>query len=233
MVLIAAAVLAGYLAGRYWSGRARHFGTPTLRYRSVIAGGVAAAVAANRIDGVLGLTLLLTGLGMLAIAAATNLHFAGAGILAAGVVMNVAVIGANGGMPVHPPALVSAGITSDVSETVSLRGHRRLEKGDDYLVALDDRIPLRPIRAVVSVGDLVIALGLALVVAGTTRPSGRPRTVTPVLDLRENVAPDAPHPRARAAVPKPAIPKPLADVPRRMAELVLAGGEQGESTAEW
>src|SRR5687767_5849700 len=98
MVLILAAVAAGFLYGRYGPEGARHFGSPTLHNRAVIAGGVVLTLAGNLLDGIAGLTLLLTGLGVLAVGAATNLRFAGAGILAVGVAMNVVVIGANGGM---------------------------------------------------------------------------------------------------------------------------------------
>ncbi len=183
VVLITLAVVAGYVAGRLRAPGPRHLAPPKVRYRALLVAGVAADAVAPRVDGFVGLTLLLTGLGVLALTAAANVHVAGAGMLTAGVVMNLAVIGWNGGMPVRHDALVEAGIVHDAGE-VTLDGQRHLETADDHLKLLDDRIPIRPAQLVVSLGDTVLAVGLAVVVARTTRRL-RPPAVSPARPARE------------------------------------------------
>src|SRR6266545_2713792 len=140
VVLITLAVVAGYVAGRLRAPGPRHLAPPKVRYRALLVAGVAADAVAPRVDGFVGLTLLLTGLGVLALTAAANVHVAGAGMLTAGVVMNLAVIGWNGGMPVRHDALVEAGIVHDAGE-VTLDGQRHL--GPAVVVARTTR-RLRP-----------------------------------------------------------------------------------------
>jgi hypothetical protein len=111
---------------------------------------------------------------------ARNVVLVGMPVVLAGVALNVLVTVANGGMPVEGDAVVRAGVAepSDLS-AIDLGPKRHLATGDDVLVVLDDRIPLRPLREVVSVGDVVLAAGLAVVTFRLLHPApGAPATPT-------------------------------------------------------
>ena len=118
-------------------------------------------------------------LAAIVLADAAVLAFSVRNVVLAGVALNVLVTLANGGMPVEGDAVVRAGI----AERSALRGidlgpKRHLATEDDVLVVLDDRIPVRPLREVVSLGDVVLAAGLAVVTLRLLRP-GSDRRATP------------------------------------------------------
>lgn len=102
-------------------------------------------------------------------------------VVAAGWLLNLLVIIPNGGMPVSEAAHRAAGAPGgDSIEAGSLWKHVR-EDGDTVLRPLGDVIPLRRLNAVVSVGDLVMLAGLAVVAAVGLGPA-RPGThTTPTL----------------------------------------------------
>lgn len=85
------------------------------------------------------------------------------GLLMAGVGMalNLLVITANGAMPVLESSARTAGVTESI-EDASLK-HEALDD-DTVLPWLGDVIPVRPFEEVLSLGDVVLALGLARVV---------------------------------------------------------------------
>jgi hypothetical protein len=85
-------------------------------------------------------------------------------LLAVGAAANTAVIAANGGMPVDSSALASVGRANlDVSNGF-LYKHIPLDIGT-RLAFLADRIPIPLERNVISIGDAVMAAGIALWVA--------------------------------------------------------------------
>jgi len=94
--------------------------------------------------------------------------------LAAGVALNLLVIVANGGfMPIAPEALVQAGIVES-TQSVTLYSRRPASKGvvlpreETALWWLSDIIALRfPIRNVISIGDILIAVGIFLFIQKT------------------------------------------------------------------
>ncbi len=96
--------------------------------------------------------------------------------LAAGVALNLLVIVANGGfMPIAPQALAQAGMAKS-AESVALYTRRRASKGlvlpreETALWWLSDIIALRfPFPTVISVGDILIAVGVFLFVQKTMR----------------------------------------------------------------
>ena len=96
------------------------------------------------------------------------------GLLAAGWLLNVVVIAANGGMPVslHAAGQAEASPGMDVAD-----GHlykHVAAGGDTDLWWLGDVIPIRPLASVISVGDVVMVAGIVLVVAaGMVRPRGQ------------------------------------------------------------
>jgi hypothetical protein len=160
----------------------------TVRWWALLPVGLVLAVVATRANGAVAGVLGVAGLGGLVTFTARNLHLAGMGILTAGLGLNLLAIVVNAGMPVRPGALVTAGVV-DTGEagTVELAGYRYLERPEDPLPIIGDVIPLPLGRSVVSVGDLVIAVGVADVVAHLTR---RRRRVDRFQDLRMWLPPE-------------------------------------------
>ncbi|MGH3664575.1 MAG: DUF5317 domain-containing protein, partial [Egibacteraceae bacterium] len=102
-----------------------------------------------------------------------NRFLPGMPLIFAGFALNAAVILANGGMPVDRDALEAV-----VSGAAAFEpGKHRLLAPGDPLPWLADVIPLRPLRTVVSAGDVVLAAGVAVLVANLMlldpRASGR------------------------------------------------------------
>ena len=97
----------------------------------------------------------------------------GLAALGSGVVANVAVMAANGGMPVSARALRAAGAPAalDVARG-HLYKHVPLTHGT-VLRFLGDVIPVRAFHMVMSAGDVVMLVGILLVAWAGTRPSPR------------------------------------------------------------
>jgi hypothetical protein len=94
-------------------------------------------------------------------------------LLAAGVAMNAAVIGANGGMPVSRQALLHAGLPSTMNVVDGHQYRHRLATSRTALRWFDDEIPVAPFRSVVSIGDLAMLSGIAVLVAAAARSDAR------------------------------------------------------------
>jgi hypothetical protein len=86
-------------------------------------------------------------------------------LLTTGWFLNLLVIAANGGMPVSRAALKEAGMDPDVDAG----GHtlfKHVPASDDTsLYFLADVIPIRPLGKVISVGDIVLILGITIFIA--------------------------------------------------------------------
>ncbi len=91
-----------------------------------------------------------------------NRHITGVSIVAIGIAANLAVLLLNGYMPVDPSAVVAAGIIDfDGLDRVLLGTTRRWANDATIAEWLGSVVPLAPIRDVITLGDLVIAAGLA------------------------------------------------------------------------
>ncbi|MDQ2678095.1 MAG: DUF5317 domain-containing protein [Actinomycetota bacterium] len=100
--------------------------------------------------------------------AVLNVRVGGMVLVVAGLAMNLLVGLFNWGMPVSGSALVSAGIVDEGDlDRVVLHGGRTLSDGA-FLGFLGHTIPL-PWGVVVSIGDLLVLVGIALVTASVTR----------------------------------------------------------------
>jgi hypothetical protein len=100
---------------------------------------------------------------------ALNIRKLGTHILFLGMALNALVIVLNGSMPYRISAVISAElarIESDFPTTVQTRP----EAEGDRLLALADIVPINagPIRDVVSIGDLIAAVGIAFVLYRAT-----------------------------------------------------------------
>ena len=109
-----------------------------------------------------GRVLTIASYGVLFIAFASNFSRAGIALVAVGAAMNLVVIVGNGGrMPVEVGAALQ--VRPDALHRLSQPGHHRhtVATSATRLRPLDDRFPVTPLKEVVSVGDLVMAAGLA------------------------------------------------------------------------
>lgn len=188
MALVIVAVGAGVLAGWIRGGSLLHLSRP-LRWWGLAATSLAAlfvvAVLPDLPDAALWNLAAQVGLALVAL---RNLLWAGMGILLVGAALNVAVVAANGAMPVDAGALVTAGVVEDYDVVSDGRavavvdpGPGRVlvgRPGDDAPVLgfLGDTIPIATLGLVVSFGDLVIATGLAVALAYRMNPPRLPRT---------------------------------------------------------
>lgn len=117
------------------------------------------------------LWLVLAGTGMVAVFLLVNVRFTGLALAGIGLLMNVAVIAGNGGMPVSRHAAATAGVP--ISEEEAGVKHEVLDDGS-VLPFLSDAIPVPPFKTVLSLGDVLLALGLALFVyRAAAEPKGR------------------------------------------------------------
>ncbi len=87
-------------------------------------------------------------------------------VAALGIAMNFLVIAANGGMPVSPEAAVLAGAES--TDLVLDAKHVVLES-DSAFAFLADVIPVRPLRQVISLGDVFLGLGIGIFIEAQLR----------------------------------------------------------------
>lgn len=112
----------------------------------------------NEIETV-GYGLLMASYGLILAFCLANLPTKGFAIIAVGVAMNALVIGLNQGMPTRPIGNDEAGnrVRKPVEQTVK---HRQ-ESADDLLGFLGDKILFpKPFDTLVSIGDIVIAIGI-------------------------------------------------------------------------
>lgn len=204
MLLLLAAII-GTAGGLWHGGALRHFARIPFRWPAIVlAGLIVRAIAFSpvvRHDG-LAIALYVAALTCLSVGIALNRRIAGIELVLLGLILNAAVILANGGaMPVSSDALRLVG---RYDYALELRaegplGHSELATPDTVLRPLADIIPLSPLppfQTVASVGDLFIATGvLVIFYIGTLRPfprpvappSGTPRPApTPVGAGREN-----------------------------------------------
>lgn len=94
--------------------------------------------------------------------------------LAVGLVVNLVVISANAGMPVSANALQAAGIDRNLDVSRGLLYKHVAMATHGQLAFLGDHLSIRWFRTVVSPGDVLMLVGIALVLAAATRPSRLP-----------------------------------------------------------
>lgn len=119
------------------------------------------------LDETLGLFVLLFSNALVAVFLIANARLPGIAFAALGMVLNVIVIGANGAMPVSKKALETAGYEGELRD---LGSKHELLDDDTRVPWLGDVIPVPYARAVISLGDVVLALGIAQLVYRRTRP---------------------------------------------------------------
>lgn len=174
----------GVLAG----GTVRNLGNRRFAFAPLLAAAVLAQVVAAVGDGGVSAVALVASYVLLVAFAAANLRVVGMGLVVVGTAMNLAVIAANGSMPVRPQALVAAGIAQwEEIPSLEFGAKRHLEGPRDRLAFLGDIVPVPVLRQVLSFGDLVLAVGAADVIANLVRSPRRRRRRAPAHRIHARV----------------------------------------------
>lgn len=216
MVLAVVVLLAALAVGRLAGGTLARLAETPVRRRRLAGLALAAQVLGVVVGGPLHAVGLAASAGLVVAFLAVNRGLRGTGLVAAGLLANALVVGANGAMPVSLDAAARAGVgpsaADDARHEPAGPGTRLRLLGDVVPV------PLPGLPSVVSPGDVLVAAGLAqLVVAGMLRP--RPLPVLPDARGRQRralppsapsgsvppVSPGRPAPTRRA--PAPAAPR--------------------------
>lgn len=158
LILIALAVVIGFVAG----GSLRPFEHVRIHWWGAALVGV--LLQALPLSGGLGSAAVVASYGLLIGFAVVNRRLPALWLVIAGLLLNLAVIGLNGGMPVSTSALRTAGADSAGLVGAGAIKHH-LMRPDDVLTPLADVIGIpSPIGAVVSIGDLLLYAGIAILV---------------------------------------------------------------------
>jgi hypothetical protein len=170
VVLIALTLIVGILIGLALGGSLRDF--PTIGVRGWPLALVGVVLQFLNPAGALGHATVLASFALLLAFAGLNLGAPGFLLIVVGLALNAVVIAANGGMPVAREAVVRSGQESAFSD---LREHggakHHLADDGSVLLTLGDAIGIpRPIGQAVSVGDLVLDVGIAWYIAAATLP---------------------------------------------------------------
>ena len=167
MVLTAIAVASGIVLGLLRGGRVSALLRVPVRWWPVLVAGLALHVAGEHGPGGPRLALLVAGLVLLLVWAGRNLvRVPGAAVVAVGLGANLAVVAANGHVPVRWDALVQVGqFAADQRDQVRRDGLYRVEDDDTRLAFLGDILAVPVVDEVVSFGDLIVLAGVVTVTA--------------------------------------------------------------------
>jgi Family of unknown function (DUF5317) len=169
VLLTAFALMIGALSGLVAGGRLRNLSDVDLRWTFVPWGWLFASVFADRIGGNGGFYVFLAGMACLVLFAFANLsQAAGMKLIFIGALINLFMTVNNHGMPYSVNAMHNAGVlpqkyNDQPKVTVASHPQRR----GDQLVLLGDVIPVPPLKIVVSIGDVIVALGFAMMAANS------------------------------------------------------------------
>jgi hypothetical protein len=171
MAYAVVALVLGGVVGLLAGGSLRNLGEHRLAAWPLLPVGVVLQVAGNLQGGGVGLALVIGSYAALGAFAVANIKLFGMALVVVGLACNLLVITVNDGMPVRPAAAVRAGIAS--SETALRRIHLKpkhhYERPDDRLMFLGDVLPVPPLHEVLSLGDVIMSLGIAMVIASLLR----------------------------------------------------------------
>jgi len=162
LIVIGLAVCVGFIAG----GSLRPFEHLNVHWWGVALAGL--ALQGISITGDIGRSAgpaaLVGSYGMLVAFAWVNRRLPALWLVMAGLVMNILVIGVNGGMPVSASAIETAGAGAEGLLGAGTAKHH-LMGPDDSLTPLGDVIGIPPpVGAVISIGDVLLYAGVAALV---------------------------------------------------------------------
>ena len=176
MTALVIAVLVGVVA-RLRGGSVNDLAETTFRWTPVLVGGLVLQIVfiywePDWLGEAGGLAVVLASNAAVAVWLFANKALPGLTLAGAGMALNVLVIAVNGAMPVLERSARTAGVTRSL-EDASFK-HEPLDDGT-ALPWLGDAIPVPPFKEVLSVGDVVLALGLARVVDARMMAHRKPR----------------------------------------------------------
>lgn len=178
MTITVAAIAIGLVIGLSRGGRLRNLTRVDLRWSPLAVFGLAAITWAHVGHSEAPELLYATGLLVLGAAAVRNLRIVGLGVVGLGLLANAAPLLANGTVPVDAEAAVHAGLIDPGAPLDGDLGTgRHLADSDTLLAPLGRTIPVPELGAVLSFGDLLVAVGLADAVNTSLRrrrPGGVP-----------------------------------------------------------
>jgi hypothetical protein len=172
----------GLVSGLARGGRLSNIGRAHFRCPALVFAGLSLQIAAELVasfvnpafrQGNRGIVVLAASYALLGAFVALNRHVPGALAIGLGLLLNLVVIAANGGMPVSLRALRIAGI--DPGDYLDSAVKHREMLPETPLGLLGDVIPIPFLRAVVSAGDVVLALGIFRLVESLVRYDPRHR----------------------------------------------------------
>jgi hypothetical protein len=171
-LVISLAVVVGSLAG----GRLDRLPHAGVRWAPLAVAGLALQLAP--VPGRAALLLLYLSFGLLLAFSAANLRRPGFALILLGLVLNLTVIGANGGMPVARSAIVASGQQDTLGELAQdgdgVKHH--LAGPATRLLPLGDVLALPPpVKQVISVGDIAVDAGIFWFVVGAMGAGRRRR----------------------------------------------------------
>jgi hypothetical protein len=179
LLLVLGAVVLGVVIGLLSGGSIRSLAEAHFRWWPLALAGLVLQVIpipamVGPVDRWLGAGLYALSYVLLFVFVAKNIRLPGFVVMGVAFALNALVISVNGGMPVSENAIRSvAGPTGDTAVTrLLVEGGQRhhLAGPGDVLRPLGDVIPVgRPVRGVLSVGDVMALVGAVWVVAGATR----------------------------------------------------------------
>ncbi len=160
----------GLALGLHWGGQLSNLTTWVPPLWQALVGGLVLTVLVDiaPVSGAFMAFLSIVATGLLLAFAVVNVRIGGMVLVVAGLALNLLVSLINWGTPVSRGALESAGLVStSAGKAVVLTGGRKLADGS-LLGFLGDVIPL-PWGQVISIGDVLLLVGLALVTASVLR----------------------------------------------------------------
>ena len=165
-ICMAAILVVGYLLG----GRLRNVADLQLRWPALALVGLALQFVTGPGD-MIPLVCLYLSFVLLIVFTVANIRVFGFPLILAGVLCNLLVIGANGGMPVSAHALVASDqgqFLGDLENNPYPKHHLATE--DDLLRFLGDVIPVpTPVAQAISLGDILTYGGVGMVIVGAMR----------------------------------------------------------------
>ena len=171
MLLVGVTLIVAVVVGLLRGGSLHQLSQTPLRSGWLAVGAAGVQLASGLIGGppTVGVLLTLVSQALLLAFLWRNRLLPGAVLVAIGSTCNAAVIAANGAMPVSREAILKV-----ARHPLELTGgrHRILEPGD-ALPWLADIIGLPALRTVVSVGDVVMAAGVGLIMVHLLQPPRR------------------------------------------------------------
>jgi hypothetical protein len=186
MIVVSTVVAAGLIAGFLTGGSVRNFDRVHVHWwGAAIAGLLLQVIPTRWLDDDLGVAVLIGSYALLVAFAWVNRRLPAAPLLLVGLVLNLAVIGLNGGMPVSESAIrVTGGSNGNLPAAID-DGKHHLMTSSDVLTPLADVIALPPpVATVLSLGDLFLYAGIVaftvIVMRGRFAENRRPRAWIPM-----------------------------------------------------